>query len=724
MPFWRETDFKMTSTTCSFVPAPLPTLSLQQQLHDACGQGETTSCTAGPFGAGEDIDKYQYCDTDACQLRQAAAKANDALYRDLRSGALSASMSSSSLALPTKKSRFELHLARLSDIHQCREHYMPPQSLPKSPESNYDINDVDIDFNEMARQQSNGSSSSVGTSTKMPGKSSEAYDSQVLSPRGITASECVDRAVFDMACKCMAEIRPDKLKRLLGEVYVDFDNAELIMSCSRFERASEAEWTASVYCYFFLKASSVLANTGILLRRQPTMTWLGPNVNICPPPPVCFDRRASLQPLRGTFWLQHTQAYCRPDHCFYVYQQLGRDENKLPAMRGGAQHTGGTDTCPPYLITEAKCSDASGGERAARQYLAFVMASLLHEKLLLWHMTEKAQANTAIPSDDEALQVFGMTNCGKNTKIFRMNIRRGHKSDSERKERRYARYDLMRLADLDLTKDKDCEELKMWMNYIHYWGLTVHKEALSAKAAEAVSGPVLSTPGYPEFLSRVAFYYDTTTTLKFEILTVDSSALHTKARSAASTKCMSIATPIREVPERDEPDTVQSPSALSMPTRLEISAATKPAAEAKVKPKIPSNSATAQKSQASPLINHKDQPTSPQAKRIPPTKSQPIQRRTSSRIPIIPSSNVSRAVSSFRNIPDQEQRSKGGVRGSKLQPDPVTAKPAPTTRMTRSKSRAESSQLMEGRVPKKYNNGSTASYKKDSALLYVCERGV
>ncbi|KAH7378636.1 hypothetical protein BKA64DRAFT_687506, partial [Cadophora sp. MPI-SDFR-AT-0126] len=219
-------------------------------------------------------------------------------------------------------------------------------------------------------------------------------------------------------------------------------------------------------------------------------------------------------------WLPGVQTSCLPDRCYYVRRQLHEDEEVLPSIRTTAHTMTGVETGPPYLVTEDKRPARKGGEKEALQYLALVTASLLHEQLLLWSMGKEAHAKNEISLDDAGLQIFGMTNWGENVKLFRMAIRPSSQEELNRlgNTKRYARYDLTRLGAFNLKNEEKCERLKTCMNYIHWWGLTVHKNAVAVKAEDALRGPAKTIEGYLERLPKIAFFYTSPTTLGFHTL--------------------------------------------------------------------------------------------------------------------------------------------------------------------------------------------------------------
>ncbi|PVH74030.1 hypothetical protein DL98DRAFT_41300 [Cadophora sp. DSE1049] len=215
------------------------------------------------------------------------------------------------------------------------------------------------------------------------------------------------------------------------------------------------------------------------------------------------------------------QISCVSDHVYYIGGRITAPHKTLPAFRGGMRSNGTNGSLvsgPPYLVTEERSSPAL--EHEAMQYLSFVLSAHLHEQLLLYTLTKSAQDTSTIPFTD--FKIFGMTNCGQQVKFFQMEIRPAERSQSRTDGYRYIRYDLVKIADLDLTREEDCEALKSWMNYIHHWALTVHMPMMKAKAKEVLNTEPDTSEAWIGKLLRTAFYHDKQTdeakTLKYRIL--------------------------------------------------------------------------------------------------------------------------------------------------------------------------------------------------------------
>ncbi|PVH67385.1 hypothetical protein DL98DRAFT_662650 [Cadophora sp. DSE1049] len=367
---------------------------------------------------------------------------------------------------------------------------------------------------------SGDTSASIGTSYKKPPKNPIDYRRQVLEPHGITAGRATDIHAFESVQRILDAIPIEQLKILLGNAYVDFNSHDFASEIACFPHKSEAEWTACIYQFFFLKNNLPSVTSGIKRESQPKLYWKGPSTNICLPPPIHFDRRKSHIPPCEVVWLQDDEKACTPDHFYYVCKQnLEKDLEDLPGFRVGKTYDNCTIACPPYLVTEEKPDKQQEDE--ARHYIAFVGAALLHEHLLLWHMTDEAQAqdNSAIPF--HTFEIYVMTNCAKAVKIFRMFVR----PFDETLESTGVRFDMVVVANLDLDREAHGKVLKVWMNFIHHWGLTVHTPEMIRKGREVVSGTEMNKQGWDDRISSIAFFYDTATKIKFKIVNKENNPL-------------------------------------------------------------------------------------------------------------------------------------------------------------------------------------------------------
>ncbi|KAH6706203.1 hypothetical protein BKA61DRAFT_580466 [Leptodontidium sp. MPI-SDFR-AT-0119] len=323
-------------------------------------------------------------------------------------------------------------------------------------------------------------SSTTTVSDTKPAKGSVAYLLQVLQPRAIKVNTRPDhQTVFGK----IALPPVLQLKSQLGDAFVDFDVDMLVKSCHYAIQAKyhEAAWTAACYHPYFLKTNNPAVNPeGVLRDVQVTYTFGAPTItsnDVCLPPPVTFDCRDSLMELCDIIWVPGRQICCVPDHVYCI------------------------------------------GERVTAAH-------------------KSAQETSTIPFAD--FKIFGMTNCGQQVKFFQMGIRTAERSQSLDDGHRYIRYDLVEIADLDLTCKDDCEALKDWMNYIHHWGLTVHMPIMKAKAQEILTTQPNTSESWEGKLLRTAFYHDEETdkanTLKFRFLEDGFDPLYFDARSTRKGK--------------------------------------------------------------------------------------------------------------------------------------------------------------------------------------------
>jgi hypothetical protein len=160
---------------------------------------------------------------------------------------------------------------------------------------------------------------------------------------------------------------------------------------------------------------------------------------------------------------------------------------------------------PPYLVTEEKPS--LEGEVDARQYLAFIGALLLQERLLLRHLTDEAQQNSEVLFD-ESLRVYLITNCGPISTVYEMKIRneilkmknlKPDKHADKASAKKPVRFDSRRLYSFDLTTVSGCDDFKKCLNSIHY------SPALMAQGFEASQSNYCMRGGWKKSLSEKAF---------------------------------------------------------------------------------------------------------------------------------------------------------------------------------------------------------------------------
>ncbi|KAL5328725.1 hypothetical protein ACEPPN_002228 [Leptodophora sp. 'Broadleaf-Isolate-01'] len=375
-------------------------------------------------------------------------------------------------------------------------------------------------------------SAPVTTSRTRPEKFSMEYFSQVLESRGVTFSDSSD---FSSVFNKIRLPRPRLLKSLLGDAYVDFESSKLVTDCQHGiqGRWVEAEWTASILHRFFLRSNSLARQSGVIRKVQFKYIWSGPFAKICLPPPVTLDLLESMINPCTQVWLEDSEKFSLPDHVYFIGGQFDPGYAKLPAFRNGIFHDDTLVSYPPYLVTEDKPTPdrSKNYGKEAEQYIAFVLCALLHDQLLLWSLTEEAQKTSTIPFHE--FKIFGMTNCGHQVKIFQMSVRpykESQKTPNKDKPPKpdYIRYLLTQIAELNLVHLSDCDKLKTWVNHIHNWGSTIHKESLAAKAAEVRKGGHVNTESWKKKLDRTVFIYDTKEKIAFQLLGSDNHPLFLK----------------------------------------------------------------------------------------------------------------------------------------------------------------------------------------------------
>ncbi|KAG4438384.1 hypothetical protein IFR05_006146 [Cadophora sp. M221] len=277
----------------------------------------------------------------------------------------------------------------------------------------------------------------------------------------------------------------------------------------------------------YVKSDSMrLPKSGVIRKVQFKYIWSGLFANICLPPPVALDRRESIINPCTQVWLEDSEKFCVPDRVYFIGAQFEPGYAKLSAFRNGIFRDDALASYPPYLVTEDKpAPDRSKNHgKEAEHYIAFVLSALLHDQLLLWSLTEEAQKTSTIPFHE--FKIFGMTNCGHQVKIFQMSVRpykEPQKTPNKDKPPKldYIRYLLTQIAELNLVHLSDCDKLKTWVNHIHNWGSTIHKEDLAAKAMEVRKGGHVNTESWKKKLDRMVFIYDTKEKIAFHLLGSD-----------------------------------------------------------------------------------------------------------------------------------------------------------------------------------------------------------
>ena len=366
---------------------------------------------------------------------------------------------------------------------------------------------------------------SASTITSQPKKDSQAYLLHVLEPRGvkITAESFEPDIVDSISLPPTPE-----LAQRLGAAYVDFDSnalAELAQLATG--EYNEAQWTIDVYHRSFLLSNALSTRHGVKRMAQHPYTWSGEKQNTTIPPAMDFDRRGSglgvyspddiwfgpnnkPNDKPNTYW---------PDHSYFILPELEHDRGlinnytHLPAFRSGLARKGRMISGPSYLLTEEKSSVED--ETGARQYLAFIGSSLLQERLLLRYLTDEAQEKSEVQFDD-SLCVYLITNCGPVSTVYEMKIRDENprsknqgpnKYGNKASVKKYVRFDMRRLNSFNTSTVNGCDDLKKCVNFIHWWGLTVHKDAIMTEGLKAIQSDYCRRGGWERGLSEKAFFY-------------------------------------------------------------------------------------------------------------------------------------------------------------------------------------------------------------------------
>lgn len=373
-----------------------------------------------------------------------------------------------------------------------------------------------------------------------PGKGSEEYLHCVLEPRGIK----IITESFDLNGVDRLVLPSDsELAQGLGAAYVTCDPDAFAQGAQlAYSQYSETQWTTEVYQAYFLRTNLPPTNYGVKRMAQHAYTWSGDKQNITLPPITDVDRRESGLSVYspGQIWYAPKNAKTDthwPDHSYFIIPTSEHDQkivsnlSTLPAFRSGLWSNNRIISTPPYLLTEEK--SALELEVKARQYLGLIGASLLQERLLLRHLTEKAQEHSEV-SFDESLCIYLLTNCGPTSTVYKMTVRQSpkmkiqtsNKHDYTTSAKKAIQFDVKRLYNFDLTTTTGCKDLKKCINYIHWWGLKVHSPALMAEGLEVSKSNYCRSGGWNKSLERKAFYY-TSTGIGFRTLNSDSLEVET-----------------------------------------------------------------------------------------------------------------------------------------------------------------------------------------------------
>lgn len=134
---------------------------------------------------------------------------------------------------------------------------------------------------------------------------------------------------------------------------------------------------------------------------------------------------------------------------------------------------------PPYAVVEAKAS--SDFMPGAVNYSAWVVSSLLHERLRFRSIFCENEIDY-----DETDSIYTVCPAGEDVHIYKMLVRSPNAHErraSKDNQGHHIRCELKLLERFSLTKHKDCLMLFNWMNHIHYYRMTRHRDG---KVNEAI----------------------------------------------------------------------------------------------------------------------------------------------------------------------------------------------------------------------------------------------
>jgi len=165
---------------------------------------------------------------------------------------------------------------------------------------------------------------------------------------------------------------------------------------------------------------------------------------------------------------------------------------------------------PQYLpanwLSEIKADDTESNHFAAENYSALMSAYLLHERLLRWiTKNESKDSNNPVKFND-SLAVHCITCCGPACKIWRMSIRPMKTSLNLEP----IRYDMQRLATLDLEQRNGIQRLCDWINTLNALALTVQFKDIIADVKEALANRTNPTSNVRysfSWTSKIGFVY-------------------------------------------------------------------------------------------------------------------------------------------------------------------------------------------------------------------------
>lgn len=385
----------------------------------------------------------------------------------------------------------------------------------------------------------------TNTTSIQPHKTSRRYAEEMLHPRWIAISEDMRgdemerlETLLDLHCAGDDGAAPLEsglrtIQDTIGDLFVEIssEQSEKIDNSLKYLNAFgslEAQWEQRIWRPFFLKdiPGTPLDHNGCAQGHQIQQAKLSFDDRCVLPPLLARenDRRASGRVVSSKPWDPEMAEFKQstntqsgivswfPDYLYALglshltglAKRLVSGVYKLPSVRI-AQY----ECSPSYFMVEVKRDIDQ--EPAAKQYLAFLGAYTLHERLLLRLAALGTSVNEAAsPIEiDDSLAMYLLTCCKTTCKIWKMQIRRKPKdqkhrqtssADQERLEP--IRYDLQLLAEIDIARTRDREQLADWINLIHYYGSTKHLAALQADVRAATL-----RAGKTDWMARIAFVY-------------------------------------------------------------------------------------------------------------------------------------------------------------------------------------------------------------------------
>jgi hypothetical protein len=383
------------------------------------------------------------------------------------------------------------------------------------------------------------------TTSIQPHKTSRRYAEEMLHPRWIAITEDMRgdemeylETQLDLRCASDDGAAPLEsglrvIQNTIGDLFAEIasEQSEKIENLLKYLNACgslEAQWEQRIWRPFFLKDidGTPMDHSSRAQGHQIQQAKLSFDDRCVLPPLLARqdDRRASRRIVSPKPWdpeipefkqstnVQGGSVSWFPDYLYALGlshltdpgKKLNPRVEKLPSVRI-AQF----ECSPSYFMVEIK-RDVDQ-EPAAKQYLAFLGAYTLHERLLLRLAALSSSVNeAAIPMEiDDSLSTYLLTCCKTTCKIWKMQIRRKprdqrHRQTSSEGQERLEpiRYDLQLLDEIDIAIPRKRQQLADWINLIHYYGSTKHLTALQTDVRAA-----MLRPANTDWMARIAFVY-------------------------------------------------------------------------------------------------------------------------------------------------------------------------------------------------------------------------